>query len=462
MNTIIQQFLEKIINLEEKSLENLNNVNFLSNFTDDLNFELMKIGREIVIDYVKEIEKLIYESKERKEKYISYQKDSKANQRKLITIFGEIEFSRRYYKSKENKEEKIYLLDKAIGLSENERMLVNVEENMLELASIKSYEYAGKKAAYDTVITKETVKNKIAELDFSNLKQEKFEIKKQIDRLYIQADEDHVALQIGGIAMPRLITIYERNENGKLLGKKKIGGIYKGKIDDLWELVLEYIENKYNYEKIEKIFIMGDGASWIKTGLEWLPKSIYISDKFHINKAIIAMTGNNSEYIGKIRDAMFELDFKKIKELEYELLAEEMDKNKRKRKNQLLEYILNNEEGIRNSICYDIPGCAAEGDISHTYSDRLSSRPMGWSETNVDKMARLRILRANGENIKLVTRDIKNIDENKIIEQEKVVKMIKKEKYKREAGISFAIPELKYGDYEMREKLKEIVGYKAI
>lgn len=87
---------------------------------------------------------------------------------------------------------------------------------------------------------------------------------------------------------------------------------------------------------------------------------------------------------------------------------------------------------------------------------------MGWSETNVDKMARLRILRANGENIKLVTRDIKNIDENKIIEQEKVVKMIKKEKYKREAGISFAIPELKYGDYEMREKLKEIVGYKAI
>ena len=44
-------------------------------------------------------------------------------------------------------------------------MLVNVEENMLELATIKSYEFAGKKAAYDTVISKETVKNKIANLD---------------------------------------------------------------------------------------------------------------------------------------------------------------------------------------------------------------------------------------------------------------------------------------------------------
>ena len=47
MNTIIQCFLEKIISLEEKSLENLNNINFFSDFTDNLNFELMDLGREI-------------------------------------------------------------------------------------------------------------------------------------------------------------------------------------------------------------------------------------------------------------------------------------------------------------------------------------------------------------------------------------------------------------------------------
>ena len=41
MNTIIQCFLEKIISLEGKSLENLNNINFFSDFTDNLNFELM-------------------------------------------------------------------------------------------------------------------------------------------------------------------------------------------------------------------------------------------------------------------------------------------------------------------------------------------------------------------------------------------------------------------------------------
>lgn len=462
MNIIIQQFLEKVISFKEKGLEDLNNINFLSDFTDNLNSELMKMGREIVLDYLNELEELIYTSLERKEKYISYQKGSLSNQRKLITIFGEIGFSRRYYQSKENKEEKVYLLDKSIGISENERMLINVEENILELSSVKSYEYAGKKAAYDTVISKETVKNKISGLDFSNIEKEKFDTKKDILNLYIQADEDHVALQKGGIAMPRLITLFENNNKGKLEGKKKFGGTYIKKIDKLWEEVLNYIESKYNYDKIDKIFIMGDGASWIRTGLEWLPKSKYIADRFHINKAIISMTGNSSEYIAKIREAIFELDFKKVKELEYEILAEEMDNNKRNRQNKILEYILNNEEGIKNSIKYDVPGCAAESDISHTYSDRLSSRPMGWSETNVDKMARLRVLAANGENIRLITRNKNNIDEEIVNSQEKVSKMIKIERYKRDDGICYSIPELNYGDREMRQKLREIVNYKAI
>lgn len=466
MNKIIQYFLEKIISLEEKSLENLNNINFLSDLTDDMNQELMNLGKELILEYLNNLEEIIYESEERKEKYISYQKNSLANKRKLITIFGEIEFSRRYYQERLNEKEKIYLLDKAVGLEENERMLINVEEKMLNLATVKSYEFAGKNCAYNVEISKETVKNKIEGLDFSNIPQEKFEKKSNNTRLYIQADEDHVHLQIGGISMPRLITLYEENINGKLKGKKKFGGIYNQKIDDLWEEVYTYVENKYNYENIEKIFIMGDGANWIKTGLEWLPKSIYIADRFHLEKALTGLCGkDNKEQKSKIREAMYEFDYIKVKELGYEILAEEMEKSVRERKLKQLEYIINNEEGFKNSVCYDVPGCAAEGDISHTYSDRLSSRPLGWKEDNVDKMARLRILAANGENIKIVTRNLsknKPEVEEKIKKQKQVSKMIKKEKYKREDGICYTIPEMRFGDYEMREKISELIKCKAI
>lgn len=40
-----------------------------------------------------------------------------------------------------------------------------------------------------------------------------------------------------------------------------------------------------------------------------------------------------------------------------------------------------------------------EWHISHIYSDRLSSRPLGWSREGVDQMARLRVFAANGGNL---------------------------------------------------------------
>ena len=55
-------------------------------------------------------------------------------------------------------------------------------------------------------------------------------------------------------------------------------------------------------------------SHFLKTGLEWLPKSIYVSDRFHIEKAVIGLCGkDNTEYITKIMTAMFEFDFVKVK-----------------------------------------------------------------------------------------------------------------------------------------------------
>ena len=42
------------------------------------------------------------------------------------------------------------------------------------------------------------------------------------------------------------------------------------------------------------------------------------------------------------------------------------------------------------------PGCSAEGDVSHIYAARMSSRPMAWSRQGVDQMSRMRIMRSNG------------------------------------------------------------------
>lgn len=47
--------------------------------------------------------------------------------------------------------------------------------------------------------------------------------------------------------------------------------------------------------------------------------------------------------------------------------------------------------------------CSAEGHVSHVYADRMSSRPIGWSKTGVDKMSQLKIYRQNaGDMLELV------------------------------------------------------------
>ena len=44
-----------------------------------------------------------------------------------------------------------------------------------------------------------------------------------------------------------------------------------------------------------------------------------------------------------------------------------------------------------------ITGCSAESHVSHVLSDRLSSRPMGWSQTGADRMTKLRCFERNYE-----------------------------------------------------------------
>lgn len=63
------------------------------------------------------------------------------------------------------------------------------------------------------------------------------------------------------------------------------------------------------------------------------------------------------------------------------------------------QYIKGNWEGIMNSYDAQYIGCSAEGHVSHILSERLSSRPLGWSYVGVDDMAKLRAFRANNGNI---------------------------------------------------------------
>ena len=469
MENILHDFNEKVISLVAKCLKNSLTEEGISDFTNDLESEMIAFGRDVVQFLVAYAENIIFKLKDRKEQFESIEKDD----RTIISIFGEINFKRRYYQDKETRE-RIYLLDQFLKLEKRERMLPNVKERLIEEARETSYRKAGQRASYGTEISKQTVKNEINKLDFKPEIAEEKENKKKVKKLYIIADEDHVHLQKGGIEEPRLIIVYDsiiaKGKRIELKNKRHFGGIYSKKIDDLWEEVMTYIENSYDTEYLEKVYISGDGANWIKTGLEWLPKSRNVLDKFHLMKAVNGIVGketkNNkkevTEYKRRIYRSFYALDFEQTKEIVYEILAEEMEETVRARKEKLLEYILNNREGISNLYKYqkELHGCSAEGHISHLYAARLSSRPMGWKEINVDNVSRLRLLKADQKEIKEVVQNKRKVIEFKEIEK---IRHIANEKIKESAKFKVgAIPAMEFGTTEQRKFFKQLLEYKKV
>ena len=466
MENILHDFEEKVISLLTEFLKSSMEIGGLSNFTDKLKDNLMQLGYNLTKFSLEYAEDIIFKIKERKQQFESLEKDD----RKIVSIFGEIDFKRRYYLDKENNQ-KVYLLDEYFKIAPNERLLENVETKLIEEAIETNYEKAGKSVAYKTEISKQTVMNKISELNI-NLEEEKANIKRIVDNIYCIADEDHVHLQKGGIEEPRLIVVYDSMvKNGKrmqLCNKKHFGGVYKGKINDLWEEVLTYLDNTYELDKVKNIYILGDGANWIKTGLEWLPRSINVLDKYHLTKAVNGIVGKEtkdnikekSEYKRRIYRSFYALDFKQTKEIVYEILSEEMEETTRKRKEKLLQYILNNKEGISNLYKYqsELHGCSAEGHVSHLYSARLSSRPLGWKTINVDNVSRLRLVKANKKEIKQIVQNKRKVIELKEVEK---IRHVAKEKIRESINFKVGtIPAMEFGTTEQRKFFKQLLEYK--
>lgn len=104
--------------------------------------------------------------------------------------------------------------------------------------------------------------------------------------LFIEADEDHVAKQHGRWLpvkdnksfMSRPIYIYEY--------KQDVPGT-KG-IEKMWNEVNDFIEATYNTDELKRVYISGDGAAWIKSGVKYIPHALFCTDKFHLMKYINA------------------------------------------------------------------------------------------------------------------------------------------------------------------------------
>lgn len=406
--------IEKIINnfLGDKNKS-------LGDLVMELDKPIQELQRGILKEVIEELDEAFRRDGARKKNYHIERKDKNT----VLTTCGEIAYKRTYFKEKKTGKYE-YLADKAMGITKNMRKSEDVTIRALESANDISYRISGENATNtDDIVSKQAVMREIHKLEIPwiipNINKKK---KKKI--IYINADEDHVSLQFnekkGDLRItengyksntiePKLAVLFEgiekegpRSKRNRLVGKQYFGGVYK-KGPDFWEEVREYIEAIYDEEYLEKIFIMGDGAAWIKSGVDVLgSKCKFVLDEFHLKQYIHRGTRHLEDSIDdakeRIYDAISFEDKNEIKEI-FNIISSVSDtENKRIQAEKAKTYILNQWEAIiiKNNDEDARMGCSAEGQISHIFSSRLSRNPLGWSKVGVDKMARLRVYKANG------------------------------------------------------------------
>jgi len=457
MYNSILQFIENDIKEIEKNVRSLlDGEKDAADLSNDVHERVLRLGCRLISEIYEQIDEEIFKSLVRKNKYYVEQKDMP---RSLVDVMGTISFKRRGYVPKHGGEY-IYLLDLIMGFDDNQKVTMAAAAKILEEAVESSYAKAGKKVSLTDQVSKETVKDIVHGLVVEFPVKELTE-KKKLKNLHIVADEDHVAAQFWekkgdlktsstgnkiNTIIDKIIVLFEdvvddvpedsKNHRYRLVGKHTFCGVYKGSENNykLWQEVQDYISANYDLDVIERVYVAGDGAPWIRAGAEVLLNGRFVLDKFHMMKYLnqsVCHLENEDEMKEYMWGCINEADKDGLKEAFRSILeVTDKDSNKYEDVKESRDYFMNNWDGIeiRSTESGGVWKCCAEGQVSHVLSDRLSSRPMGWSELGCDNISKLRAYtRNNGKIIDLLRYQEKHQTlEAKRKEQDDLIADIKK------------------------------------
>lgn len=419
---IFNQFssnLKKELYKTDNTNKVFNYINLLSN----LDNSLCNIAKESLITIFESIDKSFRNSSERKHKY-----HIKAHlPRTILTIFGEITFTRTFYTDKHNKGSYCYL-DRFLGLKKHDYFDPYIKATIVEYSANNPIptvvnminDLIGNRIKLEDKVkylNRQTIRNIILDSKLSNPEQKQLDTP---DTLYVIADEKWIHTQNNNNedVMIKSIVVFDgiKDNPRRTLKNKRIFAGFKGNqfLDD----TLDYLYYSYDLDKVKNIFVMGDGARWIRSLTNHFQITnetnvIFGLDKYHFKQAIHHICLNKT-LENVLSSYVLNNDRKNFK-----LFCEEFIKSYTHRVdtiNQKKEYILNNWKNILNLYKYNL-SCPMESQISHNLAYLLSSRPKGYSLRMLDKILKIRLLFKNNENIKQLY--LNNFNKNEIIDYKK-------------------------------------------
>ena len=423
-NVLKEMIFSQFSNNLKKELDSLNSNNVFNyiNLLSNLDESLCEIAKNSLVTIFETIDKSYCNSIERKRKY-----HIKAHlPRTILTVFGEITFTRTFYTDRNNNGSYCHL-DRFLGLKKNDYFDPYIKAKVIEESAKNSIpnvcniinDLIGEKISLEDKIkylNRQTIRNIILSAKIS--RPERIELATP-RTIYIIADEKWAPTQNNNSkkVMIKSIVVFD-GINGKkrrfLNNKRIFANFENGFLDE----VLDYLYYTYDLDKVENIVVMGDGANWIRslTSHFQINKNtnvIFALDKFHFKQAIhhICIDPDFEDCL-----STYVINNDKIN---FNIFVEELKvsfPNRTETIDRKTEYILNNWNYIQNLYKYDL-SCPMESQISHNLAYLLTSRPKGYSLQMLSKIIKIRLLYKNKENLKLLY--LNNLNKAEIIEYKK-------------------------------------------
>ena len=391
-----------------KNLENTFNESFKTNLDFfDLESKIMNIGDNFTLElYSKVIEYLdnsFMISKERKDKY--YVKEFLT--RNILTSMGYVSIKFRAYTDKTTKKRYVFIRD-VLNLKPYQRITDEAQYQLTKYAMEENMSQSARHAIRNNEVSRSIVSKLI--------KNFKGTVKEQIKRvdstpnvLYIEMDEIHANLQIKGnkgksknqICPCAIVHEGYVKQDVKRKKLKNVRNFATAKLSysSLWEIIYDYVSQKYDIDKIDYLFVSGDGAKGIKDYSNVFPNAIFVLDKFHYKKKYLSYIFKDNLTLLNIADEYLRNDmideFKSLVDSQIKLFPDQKD--------QMIEkqnFILNNLDGIKNQKhpMYKCP-CSMEGHVSNRYARYITSSPYAFSLDGLENKLQLLVLRANNFNL---------------------------------------------------------------
>lgn len=312
--------------------------------------------------------------------------------KRVLTRFGEVEVCRRRYVDGSGTHR--YLLDERLRLAPRRRVSASLERSLVRLSTVVSFREATEivSGLCDARVSHATAHAAIARAgerlaeEAQTAAEELHDLgavpagTRQADPLCCEADGTVIAMQHARSkrAEVKLAVFYDQKAHGAQAVHAAFCGSRR-----FWREASAVAGDVYDLGAAKSTIVSGDGARWVRGGLDVLPGARFILDPFHVSRALVGATGSR-RIARRIFSDLYRRGLPPALVSLARLAAahpERADALKR-----VSGYLSANADGLWRAE----PGLGAiEGHIDKVLAARFKKKGQRWSPRGADAMARV-------------------------------------------------------------------------